>query len=659
MRYSRENFGAKIFYLFTLFILAVCVAFTAFFIYYQSNTLKENLISDGEQLSKLLAYNARLGVFAENETLLKDHIEGIMQNENVMMVQVFTSDGKELITRKKYVQDSRGKVMEKEMENPETTFKKLRETRSDLYYESYDKIEFWAAVISRAAYQVEEAWFFGEDLSPRKDPTIGFVRLVLSTELLHKKLRDLLLKSILIPVIFIIPGWLIALLIVKGITKPLSSLTEGVKAIGTGDAVEPISIETKDEIGKLAAAFNNMAQSLKKREEEKQQLEEQLRQAQKMEAIGTLAGGIAHDFNNILTGIIGYGHLLQKKVSKEDRAKQQYLEQLLSSAGRAAVLTQSLLAFSRKQVINPQPVKLNEIVKRVEKLLSRLIGEDIEMKTVYSEKDITVVADSGQIEQVLMNLATNARDAMPDGGQLIIKTELVELDDDYSRSFADDDTGKYALISVSDNGAGMDEKTRERIFEPFFTTKDPGRGTGLGLSIVYGIIKQHNGFIDVQSEPGKGTAFNIYLRSVETEMETRKLDDLPDAGFFAVEGSETLLIAEDDEHVRRLVTHILKQAGYKVIEARDGKEAVKKFIENKDKVNFLVLDVIMPKKNGKEAYDEIRKIKPDVKALFMSGYTSEVIHKKGILDEGINFIAKPVSPDELLRKIREILNKTG
>ncbi len=549
--------------------------------------------------------------------------------------------------------------MEKEMENPETTFKKLRETRSDLYYESYDKIEFWAPVISRAAYQVEEAWFFGEDLSPRKDPTIGFVRLVLSTELLHKKLRDLLLKSILIPVIFIIPGWLIALLIVKGITKPLSSLTEGVKAIGTGDAVEPISIETKDEIGKLAAAFNNMAQSLKKREEEKQQLEEQLRQAQKMEAIGTLAGGIAHDFNNILTGIIGYGHLLQKKVSKEDRAKQQYLEQLLSSAGRAAVLTQSLLAFSRKQVINPQPVKLNEIVKRVEKLLSRLIGEDIEMKTVYSEKDITVVADSGQIEQVLMNLATNARDAMPDGGQLIIKTELVELDDDYSRSFADDDTGKYALISVSDNGAGMDEKTRERIFEPFFTTKDPGRGTGLGLSIVYGIIKQHNGFIDVQSEPGKGTAFNIYLRSVETEMETRKLDDLPDAGFFAVEGSETLLIAEDDEHVRRLVTHILKQAGYKVIEARDGEEAVKKFIENKDKVNFLVLDVIMPKKNGKEAYDEIRKIKPDVKALFMSGYTSEVIHKKGILDEGINFIAKPVSPDELLRKIREILNKTG
>lgn len=385
---------------------------------------------------------------------------------------------------------------------------------------------------------------------------------------------------------------------------------------------------------------------------EHKRLEEQLRHSQKMEAIGQLAGGIAHDFNNILTAIIGYGNLLQLRLGEHSQLRA-YVEQILTSSERAANLTQSLLAFGRKQVIDPRQIDLNQIVKSVERLLSRLISEDIEVKIHLADGDLAVLADVAQIEQVLMNLATNARDAMPEGGKLTIRTDMQELDNRFVKAHGYGKPGRYAVISVEDTGMGMSEKTRDRAFEPFFTTKEVGKGTGLGLSIVYGIIKQHNGYVNVRSEPGKGSTFTIYLPTVKTL--SKQISATPYQPLIG--GSETILIAEDDSEVRKLTKNLLEEFGYSTIEAKDGEDAITKFMKNKRRVDLVILDVVMPKKNGKEVYEEIKKNMPDVKALFTSGYTADVIHKKGVLDENLNFISKPVSPKELLKKVREIIDK--
>jgi len=381
-------------------------------------------------------------------------------------------------------------------------------------------------------------------------------------------------------------------------------------------------------------------------------LEEQLRQAQKMESVGLLAGGVAHDFNNVLTAIIGYGNLLQMKLAKTDPLRS-YAENIMTTAQRAAQLTQSLLAFSRKQVINPVPIELNGIILRVEKLLKRLIREDIELITRLAADDTTVMADSVQVEQVLMNLVTNARDAMPGGGTLTISTAIEELDENLVAVHGYGKPGTYVRLSITDTGAGMDERTRERIFEPFFTTKEMGKGTGLGLATVYGLIKQHKGFIDVESQPGRGTSFHIYFPTL-----TRGAGKA-EAPFEEVlkGGTETLLVAEDDEIIRTLTSSILSEFGYTVIVAKDGTDAVREFQENRDRINLLLLDVIMPRKNGKDAYEEIRSIKPDIKVLFISGYSADMISKEGILEDGSGFISKPVSPAELLRKVREVLDR--
>jgi PAS domain S-box-containing protein len=390
----------------------------------------------------------------------------------------------------------------------------------------------------------------------------------------------------------------------------------------------------------------------KRADEEKCRLEAQLFQAQKMEAVGQLAGGIAHDFNNILTAIVGYGNLLKTELPPDDPLIS-YAAQILNAAERAANLTHDLLTFSRRQFISPKPVRLNTIIRSIERLLARLIGEDIALSIELAETDLTVMADITHIDQVLMNLAANARDAMADGGNLIIRTELLKLDNRFIKAHGYGKAGDYALISFEDSGTGMDEKTRMKIFEPFFTTKEVGKGTGLGLAIVYGIVKQHDGFINVYSEPGKGTAFKIYLPLTQSTAEdVRQTDPLP-----VQKGNETILIVEDDIQVRNLIKEVLIKSGYAILEAVDGEDAISLFIENKNAIRLIILDVMMPRKNGKEAYDAIQKVTPDPKVIFISGYSADVILRKNILKKGSHFISKPISPTELLNMVRTVLDR--
>lgn len=382
---------------------------------------------------------------------------------------------------------------------------------------------------------------------------------------------------------------------------------------------------------------------------ERKTLEAQLLQAHKMEAIGTLAGGVAHDFNNILMALMGYANLVQLKMRQNDPIRV-YVDQMVACTGKAANLTQSLLAFSRKQLMELKPCKINALVVDVEKLLRTLLPEDI-VFALSLGTDTTIMADMTQIDQVLMNLAANARDAMPKGGELRIETARIKIGDDFKRFYGYGKPGTYAVVSVSDTGMGMNEKTREKIFEPFYTTKAVGKGTGLGLSIVYGIIKQHNGFVNVYSEPNAGTTFRIYIPEAKTRTTKKER-----AGDKVEGGTETILFAEDNPDIRRIAKETLAMSGYTLIEAVDGQDAVEKFMEHRDKIDLLVLDVVMPNKNGKEAYDEITAVQPDIKTLFISGHTGDVILSKGIHGE-FNYVPKPFSPRTLLAKIREVLDK--
>jgi two-component system, cell cycle sensor histidine kinase and response regulator CckA len=380
---------------------------------------------------------------------------------------------------------------------------------------------------------------------------------------------------------------------------------------------------------------------------EKKKLEEQLLQSQKMEAIGTLAGGVAHDFNNILTAIIGYASILKMRMAA-DSPLREYANEILGASERAANLTGSLLSFSRKQPINLRPVSLNQIISGISNLLYRVIGEDIEFSCHLYHEPLIVLADNGQIEQVLMNLVANARDSMPNGGLLTIRTEPAVVDSSHAYL----QPGTYALMTVSDTGRGMDESTRQRIFEPFFTTKELGKGTGLGLSIVYGIIRQHNGEIKVDSEPGIGTVFSVYLKLIEIKDEQVETEIAQQV----TGGTETILLAEDDEGVRLFFKGVLEEYGYRVIATADGDEAVARYLESSDEIRLLLFDLVMPKKNGKEAYDDIIRSGGDLPVIFSSGYPADIIHQKGIVGDGITLITKPVSPYILLSEIRKVLD---
>jgi signal transduction histidine kinase/sensor domain CHASE-containing protein len=392
---------------------------------------------------------------------------------------------------------------------------------------------------------------------------------------------------------------------------------------------------------------------IKRAASEKAELESQLRQAQKMEAVGQLAGGVAHDFNNILCAIIGFASLIDMNMKEDDPARP-HLEQILSASDRASQLVSGLLAFSRKQVLNPHPIDMNRIVRDVQKILGRLITEDIDLQIRLAEAELNVLVDPGQIDQVLINLVTNAKDAMPAGGSLVIETGKELLPTELLKAAGAVSESLYAVLAVRDTGTGMDSAAREKLFEPFYTTKEVGKGTGLGLSIVYGIVKQHNGFITVDSEPGKGTAFKVFFPLVRGSSGTQGSYEPQTAD---IHGTETVLVVEDNSAVRVLNRTVLETFGYRVIEALDGRDALTKFNEHQDEIELVLMDVVMPKMNGRQAYEEICRIRPDVKVIFMSGYAADIIMEKGFLLEEFHFISKPAKPIELLEKVRMVLDQ--
>jgi PAS domain S-box-containing protein len=435
---------------------------------------------------------------------------------------------------------------------------------------------------------------------------------------------------------------------------PVIHEQKGIDLNGNEVWSEIIVTPIRDGQGNITSALEVLVpiNDRKRAEEEKEEIEKQLRQAQKMESVGTLAGGIAHDFNNILTAIIGYANMVLAEMAGDNPLRHD-IDGIVEAADRAAHLTKGLLLFSRKHVSDRKPTDMNEIIGKMEKFLMRVIGEDIECSTTLGSRPLPVLADAHQIEQVLMNLATNARDAMPGGGIFAISAEATELDADFVAIHGYGQPGPHVLLTVSDTGRGMDEQTRQRIFEPFFTTKEVGKGTGLGLAVVYGIIRQHEGFINAYSEAGRGTTFRIYLPLIAPA--AAKETAREEAEQLAT-GRETVLVAEDDESLRKLFRSILQRAGYTVIEAVDGEDAVHKFMANKARINLLLFDIIMPKMNGKEAYDAIRQIEPGVKAIFASGYAPGIIRQRAIGEEKLPVIFKPMSPRELLKKMRQVLD---
>jgi two-component system, cell cycle sensor histidine kinase and response regulator CckA len=390
----------------------------------------------------------------------------------------------------------------------------------------------------------------------------------------------------------------------------------------------------------------------KRAEAEHAKLEEQLRISQKMEAVGRLAGGIAHDFNNLMTVVLGYSEIVLNK-AKENAAIVGDVEQIHKAGVRATNLTRQLLAFSRKQVLKPEVINLNDLMGEIEKMLQRLLGEDIDILLKGHPNLGHVMADKGQLEQVLMNLAINARDAMPTGGNLTLETANVDLDEEYAASHDGVVPGPHVMVAVTDSGCGMNEEVRSRLFEPFFTTKGPGKGTGLGLATVFGIVKQSGGNIRVYSEPGKGTTFRIYLPRVEKRADK----DRPSSEICKPsKGDEAILLVEDEASVRGVILSMLEGTGYSILSACNGDEALKICKERKGRIDLLLSDVVMPGISGREMATQLAKVHPETKVLFMSGYTDDAIQHHGVLEPGTAFIEKPFSQVKLTRKIREVLS---
>ena len=443
----------------------------------------------------------------------------------------------------------------------------------------------------------------------------------------------------------------------KGVDLPLIVVSGKIKDVEVLAVLKAGAADhlTRNNLMRLNAAVEREIRAAKLRRE-RTRLEEQFRQSQKMEAVGRLAGGVAHDFNNLLTVITGYSDMLLAAGDLKD-SQRIALQEIRRSAERGGALTHQLLAFSRRQPLEARTIRINNLILQIEKMLHRLIGEDVELVTIPAAAQDTVEADAGRLEQVVMNLVVNARDAMPNGGKLTIETGTIRLDEAFSAKQLGLRPGPYVTISVTDTGTGMDQTTQSHLFEPFFTTKNPGRGTGLGLATAYGIIRQSGGAIGIMSELGKGTTARIYLRMAEPKSQAAGEKA---AARQSLTGAETILLVEDEARVRKLIVDVLTERGYKVLEARRGREALRLAKTHEGEIDLAVVDVVMPEMSGPDLIRQIARLRPHMRVLYISGYTEEAMVHHGIPESGIAFLQKPFLPDALAQKVREVLdNRTN
>lgn len=768
----KEHFAIKVFVFFVILMLAASLSFTAFFINRQGSSMKEDLIRNGILLSKLLAYNSRIGVFSENKDILKDIVGGVIQQENVLKASLYNEKGELLLEQEKSGSNipaaSSGEVLALKAQ----ITKQIKESGS-LFTGDYDDcVIFWYPVISQSNYTMDPL-FSGKETSETQPKIIGFTRLAVDKRPLFKRLNTLLVNSSVIGFCLLVIGSAFVYVLIRGITGPLDRLTEGVKMLGRGESVEMLPEETSDEIGKLAGAFNAMSESLRSREaalkdseekyrrlfelesdaifliedgtdlilevnktasqmygytrdellsmnetdlasspqipnypfagsvgfipiryhrkkdgtvfpvetsvarlswqgkdvrisavrdvtdrlkseEEQIRLEVKLRQAQKMEAIGTLAGGIAHDFNNVLGIIVVNTELVMYEIPEGMQAHEN-LEEIMKACLRARDMVRQILAFSRKDEARTKPVMMGPLVKESIKLFRSSVLDNIEIVQDMNVDSDIVMADPTQIHQILMNLYNNAAYVLKEtGGTIGISLKNIDILDDKLSEYPGLTHGRYLKLSVSDTGLGIQPEILERIFEPYFTTKKFGEGSGMGLAIAHGIVKSHGGVITVESEPGKGAVFNVLMPVVEADIRFEEEYEM-----FCPSGTERIFFVDDEKPIADAMNIMLTRLGYIVTSKTSSVEALRIFRENQDSFDLMVTDLVMPHMTGVELAKEISRIRPDMPIILCTGY-SEMIDDEMINQAGIKYrTTKPLVMSEMANIIREALDNYG
>ncbi len=636
----------------TTFITIFMAFFLTLFIFYscqQIYSIKSSFIREGKILTDVLATNSRLGVLAGNEKLLKQEAQGFLCQPYVIGISVFSKDSLLMSATKQ----------EKGLPRIANIFqvnKRLSQgNRPPYIYETNRLMEIWKPVYISIGFKSAEELVLG--IMPTKTKLAGWVALSLDKSEILKKERLYFLYFLITLFICISLAYFFmhrAALKTVGAIDMLCEYVDNFKNVENIEALQEIPMEGEDEAGRVAKLINEMIRVLKKRHEEKKKLETQLLNAQKLEAIGALAGGIAHDFNNVLASVMGSGDIVKYRMTKREEIDPKFVEAIIDCSKRAREMIVELLKYARGKSMDRYPLKLNDQILMLKKMASGFLNDDIEIKLELSEEDPIVVSNATQLHQVLLNMLTNAQDAMPKGGRLRIATGITEISEDVAKSKGEwVNPGKYGVIYIEDTGTGMDEEVMKNIFSPFFTTKGPEKGTGLGLYNCFKIVKEHGGFIDVESVKGKGTLFKIYIplsdsKEVVVEKEDDSLANIP-------KGSGTILVADDDPFVREVIKAILTEFGYKVILAVNGIDVINKFRDNKDEVDLVLMDIVMPYKHGKSAQEAIRKIKPGVKIIFISGYPDYVLAEKGISTDDIEYIQKPVRAATLIKKIQQVL----
>ncbi len=656
LKIFHTSFAVKIFSVVTFFVFVVCCSFTVFFFQHQSKSMTDALIQNNLLLAGILAHNSRIGIFSENQELLRNPMDGVFRQAATEEVSVYDVKGR-LIAGQERFQTTKTKAQQPAANTAagrvdSALLDKLRASPSPFYIDNKETMEFWSPVVSSPGYRTAESLLIENKQRPEKDLTIGFVRITIGKAVLNKKLAALLTNSILIGVVFLIVGSGIAFFAVRRIVTPLRALTEGVQMLGKGTFGNKVSVDTDDEIGKLAQAFNQMSESLMRRETENRQLEEQLRHSQRMEAIGTLAGGIAHDFNNILGIIVAYVQLALLDTAEKTKIHR-YLREIFQASIRATDLVKQILTFSRQSNQERLPLLIKPIADEALKMMRASLPTTIEIRHNFKSGLTPVLSDPTQIHQVLMNLCTNAGHAMEEhGGVLEVSLDEVVWAAGSPELPVDMQPGRYQILTVRDTGHGMDDSVRERIFDPYFTTKEPGKGTGLGLSVVHGIVRSHDGKIRCTSEPGKGTTFEIFFPTIEEEPQevVRATDSIP-------QGNERILFVDDEVALADIGMQMLQSLGYKVVSRTSSSEALETFRRRPDEFDLIVTDNTMPNMTGVELAKRVKRIRPDMPIILCTGFSERILEEK-IKAIGITgFLMKPIIRGDIAKVIRQVLER--